>query len=47
MNRVERTEDFHRAVQLARWIESMPERLRIRTRNMVLRSTARITRPSA
>jgi len=47
MNRFERTEDFHRAIQLARWIESMPDRLRIRTRNMVLRSTARITRPSS
>lgn len=45
MRRFERSEDFQRAIQLKRWIESMPEALPTRTRGMVLRSLSLITRP--
>lgn len=41
----ERSEDFQRAIQLKRWLESMPDALPTRTRGMVLRSLTLITRP--
>lgn len=44
MSRFVRSEDFHRAIQLMRWIE-MQDVLPIRTRGMVLRSLTLITRP--
>jgi hypothetical protein len=45
MGQFERSEDFQRAIQLKRWIESTPDTLPTRTRGMVLRSLSLITRP--
>lgn len=45
MGSIERSEDFQRAIQLKRWLESMPDVLPTRTRGMVLRSLTLITRP--
>ena len=44
---VERSEDFHRAIQLQRWIESMKNVVPTRIRGMVLRSLSLIIRPDS
>lgn len=45
MGQLERSEDFQRAIQLKRWVESMQDALPTRTRGMLVRSLALITRP--